>query len=86
MLPVANYSLENSVMDKLAHNTNPDYKTKVHTKCNLTFTFHSAHLIMKILQKGVEEINSFYFFILNTTLEWIIHIRTDDLRLSFIFV
>lgn len=83
---MANYCLKNSVVDKLAHNANPDYKAKVHAKCSLTFTFHSAHLIVKILQ-GVDEIvNSFHFFILNMTFEWLIHIRTDNLRLSFIFV
>jgi len=65
-------------VDKLAHNTTPNYKAKVCKKHN--FTFHSVHLIMKILQKGVEEIvNSFYFFVLNMTFEWTIHIRTDNL-------
>lgn len=84
---MANYCLKKLVVDKLAHNTNPDYKAKVSAKYNLAFTFHFAHLILKILQKGVEEIvNTFYFFILNMIFEWIIHVRTDDHRLSFIFV
>lgn len=63
MLPVTNNCLKNSVADKLAHNTNPDYKAKVHMKCNLTFTFHSAHLILKILQEGVEEIKFLFLYL-----------------------
>lgn len=73
MLPLANYCLNNTVVHELAHNKNPKYKVKVHMKCDPTFTFCSAHLLMKLLQKGVEKIvNSFYFFILHMTFEWII--------------
>lgn len=42
---LANYCPKNSVVHKLAHNTNPEYKAKVRMKCSLTFTFCSPHLL-----------------------------------------
>lgn len=72
MLLLANHCLKNSAVHELAHNTNPEYKAKVHMKRNLSHSILPTSFI-KFQQKGVEEIvNSSNFFILFKTFEWII--------------
>lgn len=82
MLPLAKYCLKNSVVHELAHNTNPEYKAKVHMKCNLTFTFRSAHLLYPTPTKRSGKTCQQFLFLYLTYDIW----TNNFLRLSFIFV